>query len=183
MQAINCNVIKAQVGFDVCWHWESQHLFSDELHASCSSVHGGRRSWGDKTVRGSASQDDCRVTGHVGIWIVEGEQLQAVMYSAAAELCLWVDDGVYWLSFSFSLLPTAHKIFILLAYAVWRGPSRWSGCKSSKRVWMEAYPLRRCSRCKLKLTQSEWSILSLHDLVLHLRSFSFSDVFLYCAVV
>lgn len=74
--------------------------------------------------------------------------------------------GDYWLSFSFSLLPTAHTIFIILAHAVWRGPSGWSGCKSSKRVRTEAYPLRRGTRCKLKLTQSERSIRSLHDLVL-----------------
>lgn len=141
---------------------------------SCSGVHGGRRSWGDKTVRSSACQDDCRVTGHVGIWIVEGEQLQAVMSSAAAELCLWVDDGGLLTVFFFFITPPAHKIFIILAHAVWRGPSGWSGCKSSKRVRTEAYPLRRGTRCKLKLTQSERSIRSLHDLVL----VSTSDVLL-----
>lgn len=30
------------------WHWESQHLTSDVLHASCSSVHGGRMSSADR---------------------------------------------------------------------------------------------------------------------------------------
>lgn len=158
------------------WHWESQHLISEELYASCSSVRGGWRGLGGSAVRGSACQDDCRVTGHVGIWIAEGEQLQATMYSAATELCLWVDE----LFFFFSFLLTALKIFIILAYAVWRGPG---GCKSFKRVWMEAYPLRTGTRCIPKLIQSEWSILSLDDLVLHLTNFSQCCIALLCCSI
>lgn len=68
-------------------------------------------------------------------------------------------DGAYWPSFFcfFASLPAAHKTVIILTYSVWRGPSGWSGCKSSKRVWMEAYPLRRGRRCKLKMTRSHLS--------------------------
>lgn len=125
--------------------------------------------WGIKAVRDSARQDDCGVTGHVGIWRAEKEQLQAVMPNAATELCLWVEDRVYCLCF-ISLLPAAHKIFfIMLVYAVWRGPSGRSGCKSSKRVRMEAYPVR--SGTRHKLTKSERSIHALCDLVfLQLKS-------------
>lgn len=125
--------------------------------------------WGIKAVRDSARQDDCGVTGHVGIWRVEKEQLQAVMPDAATELCLWVEDRVYCLCF-ISLLPAAHKIFfIMLVYAVWRGPSGRSGCKSSKRVRMEAYPVR--SGTRYELTKSEQSIHALCHLVfLQLKS-------------
>lgn len=43
-------------------------------------------------------------------------------------------------------------------------------------------PLEERLKTELKLTQSEWSILTLHDLVLHLRSPT-PDVLLYCAEV
>lgn len=104
--------------------------------------------------------------------------------SVATELCLWAEDGAYWLPFDFFflLLPTAHKTVIILAYAVWRGPSGWSGCKSSKRIWTEAYPSRRGRRCKLKLTRSEWSILTLRDLVLHLRNSNHWRTALLCCI-
>lgn len=55
-----------------------------------------------QAVWGSARQDDCRVRGHVGIWIVEREQLQAAAYCTVlrqdSPLCLWAEDGAYWLS-------------------------------------------------------------------------------------
>lgn len=46
--------------------------------------------WQQKEFRGYgcqrlACQNDWRVTGHVEIWIVEVEKLQADMYSATAE--------------------------------------------------------------------------------------------------
>lgn len=82
------------------------------------------------------------------------------------------------LFFHSSSLPT--RFFIILAYAVWRGPS---GCKSFKRVWMEAHPLRTGTRCIPKLIQSEWSILSFHDLVLHLTTFSQWCIVLLCCSI
>lgn len=45
--------------------------------------------WGIRAVRDSGRQDDWGVIGHVGIWAVEEEQLQAGMYISATEMCLW----------------------------------------------------------------------------------------------
>lgn len=115
--------------------------------------------WQQKEFRGYgcqrlACQNDWRVTG----------QLQADMYSATAEPGWWVDCD-----FFFIILPSAYKIFYNPGLCSLKGPSGLNGCKSTKRAWMGAYPKRRNTRCKLRLTQSEQSIL--HDLVLHLRSF------------
>lgn len=91
------------------------------LHASCSSVHGGRLSSGDMAVRGWACQDDCRVRGYVGLWIVEGE-LHAAVYSAAAWLRAVFVGGEWGIltvfCCFFSSLPTAHKTVFILAYSV-----------------------------------------------------------------
>lgn len=64
--------------------------------------------WGIKAVRDSARQDDCGVTGHVGIWRVEKEQLQAVMPKAETELgfCGWKTEFTVFVLFHYSLLPT-----------------------------------------------------------------------------
>lgn len=74
---------------------------------------------GDMAVRGSACQDDCGVRGHVGIWIVEGEQLRAAAYSAAQGCVCGRRDGAYSLIlFFFHSLPTTHKTVIILVYSV-----------------------------------------------------------------
>lgn len=85
-------------------------------------------------------------------------------------VCGWKTGFTVFVLFHYSPLP-ARFFFIMLVYAVWRGPSGRSGCKSSKRVRMEAYPVRSGIRYKLKLTKSEQSIHTLCDLVfLQLKS-------------
>lgn len=119
--------------------------------------------WGIRAVRDSGRQDDWR--GHRSRWDMGCRRRAAPSRDVHRCVCGF-PSRVFCLCY-ISLLPTAHKtpfFSLLLAYAVWRGPSgRW-GCKSSKRVRMEAYPMRSGTRNKLKLTRSEQSVRILRDL-------------------
>lgn len=75
--------------------------------------------WGIRAVRDSGRQDDWGVIGHVGIWAVEEEQLQAGMYISATEMCLWFSKQGF-LPLLYFITPHCPQdsFFIMLVYAV-----------------------------------------------------------------
>lgn len=161
---------RAKILFDVCWHWECRHLISDQSHASCSTVHRGRRSLGDKGCQRLCPSG--RLWGHRSCWDMEsGKRAASSSDARCRHRAVFVGGRQGLLSLFYFITPCCPQDFfyIMLVYAVWRGPSGRSGCKSSKRVRMEAYPVR--SGTRYKLTKSEQSIHALCDLVfLQLKS-------------